>query len=511
MKKSKNMNKGKRALQALTATAVAGALLASPAMASIPAGAVVDSATKIYYNDVQLDTEQPVINKDGRVLLAFRDLFENLDGDVNWDAEKRIASVTYGKTTINLMPDNGAAQINGVPQALDVGPQIINDRVYLPLRFVAQSLGGTVDYTQNNGVGEVQIHTIDSVQNFAQQNGNITKILRTTTAPASSIAVNKNNQEAYQNWLDNSSVYFLDDHDNLIEVQSYDNNIQVNVINYQDAKVTSSTHETDVVFPALTNVVKNGKTYTITINGTESTRYLGVGEPASYNYRDVLDTTYGDMAVYNGSATEKQVVFDASADKAVVTSAVNTGTVLDMAQLNGTQNYTSYAVADNGTAAYMMNGHLLIVNSDDDILEDVTLSRSVSYSKVFTTGDKFVAVLIEKGGSYPELYAAVYEADGDMVRNLHNISRISKVEEDETFYSYNNLQVHDIVVSNDVLYVLAKTDMDYYLVQFDTDDYTSSKEMLSLKEPNYDGFIYTMDDVMLFAADENYFYLRELN
>ena len=35
-------------LKTLTATAVAGTLLVSPAMAAIPAGAVVDNATKIY-------------------------------------------------------------------------------------------------------------------------------------------------------------------------------------------------------------------------------------------------------------------------------------------------------------------------------------------------------------------------------------------------------------------------------------------------------------------------------
>jgi len=292
---------------------------------------------------------------------------------------------------------------------------------------------------------------------------------------------------------------------------SYDNKIQATVIDYRAAKVTSTVHEADVVFPALTDVTKGNKAYTVTINGTDSTRYIGVGAPTGYNHRDVLDTTQGDMAVYNSQSVDKQVVFDASADKAVVTSATRTGTVLDMAQLNGIRQHNSYAVADNGAAAYMMNGHILIVNSEDEILEDTVLSRSVAYSNVFTTGDKFVAVLIEENSSYPELYAAVYEADGDMVRNLHNISRVSKVAEDETFYPYNNMQVHDIVVSGDMLYALLKTDMDYYLVQFDTNDFTSTKEHLNLKEPNYQGFIYTMDDVILFGADEDYFYLRELN
>ena len=60
------------------------------------------------------------------------------------------------------------------------------------------------------------------------------------------------------------------------------------------------------------------------------------------------------------------------------------------------------------------------------------------------------------------------------------------------------------------IYMLAKTDMDYYVVIYDARTNTSSKEMLSIKEKNYDGFVYTMDDVKLFAADDNYFYLRDV-
>lgn len=99
-----------KALKVLTATAALGALLATPAMA--------DVSTSIYYNDELLNTTQPVVNVDGRVLLAFRDLFENLDGQVSWDENFRMASVTYGKNTINLFPDTGAVQVNGVPQSL---------------------------------------------------------------------------------------------------------------------------------------------------------------------------------------------------------------------------------------------------------------------------------------------------------------------------------------------------------------------------------------------------------
>lgn len=493
----------KKALKVLTASAVMAGMMASPALAA--------PSTAIYYNDELLNTTQPVLNVDGRTMLAFRDLFENLDGEVSWSDSQRKASVTYGKTTINLFPDNGAAQINGVPQALDVGPQIINDRVYLPLRFVAQSLGGTVDYVQDkDGNATIQIHTIDSAQNFAQKDGKVLTILRNTAAPAGSIQPTKETQAAYNAWKQNNAVYFLDDHDNLIEVQSYDNKIQVNVIDYADAKVDSKIYDAGVLYPALTSVTQNGKTYTVGINETAADRYLGVGTPANTNYETILDTTAGDISVHKGTDYDNVLRFDASSDIATVGTSGDAGKVLDLAQRFAIPEEASYAVAANGNYAFLMDGQLLIIDGDNDVLEDIQLTRNAGDSKVFAVGNKFVAVVVEEGLNHPEIYATVYKADGSIEYYFHNVSNLSKVEKDEIFYDYNNLQIKDMKMFGNTLYVLAKTNMDYYIVTYDTLNNESTKERLKIKEKTYDGFIYTMDDVKLFAADDDYFYLRDV-
>ena len=81
----------------------------------------------------------------------------------------------------------------------------------------------------------------------------------------------------------------------------------------------------------------------------------------------------------------------------------------------------------------------------------------------------------------------------------------------ETFYEYNNLKIEDMVQQNQKIYMLVKTDMDYYIVIYDANTNKSTVEMLSIKEKNYEGFIYTMDDVKLFAADDDYYYLRDVD
>ena len=84
------------------------------------------------------------------------------------------------------------------------------------------------------------------------------------------------------------------------------------------------------------------------------------------------------------------------------------------------------------------------------------------------------------------------------------------MEQDEIFYDYNNLNIKDMKMFGSTVYMLAKTNMDYYIVTYDITSSESTKERLNIKEKTYDGFIYTMDDVKLFAADEDYFYLRDV-
>lgn len=490
----------------LTATAALGALLATPALA--------DVSTDIYYNGERLNTTQPVVNVDGRVLLAFRDLFENLDGQVSWSDEFRMASVTYGKTTINLFPNNGAVQINGVPQSLAVGPQIINDRVYLPLRFVAQSLGGTVDYSKGpNDTGIIKINTIDSVQNFAQKEGKVTKILRTTTAPVNTIQPTAETQGAYQQWKDHNNAYFVDDHGNLVEVQSYDQKIQINVIDWSQAQVESKTYDTDLLYPVLTSVSKDGKSYTIGINETAASRYIGVGTPIGHTYDTYLeDTVLGDLMLYNGQHRRNMLQFDASTDSSAgVTTETTTGKVLDLSQGMGTVKNSAYGVAADGTYAFWADGRFLMLDQDNEVIEEIALSRNASDGQIFTIGNQFVLVAVDSALHYPEIYAAVYNTDGSAKQYFHNISQITKVADGETFYPYDNLKIQDMKLYNGTVYILAKTDMDYYLVKYNVRTNTSSKEQLSIKEKTYSGFIYTMDDVKLFAADDDYFYLRDVD
>ena len=92
----------------------------------------------------------PII-KNGRTLLPIRAVVEALGGNVDWSFSDKKVTVSLGKNTIELWIGNPQAKVNGTTKWIDdtnhkVVPEIINGRTMLPLRFVAESLGSTVDW-----------------------------------------------------------------------------------------------------------------------------------------------------------------------------------------------------------------------------------------------------------------------------------------------------------------------------------------------------------------------------
>ena len=95
----------------------------------------------------------PII-KNGRTLVPIRAIIEALGGSVSWDANERKVTVSLGSTTIELWIGKSTAKVNGMSQPIDstnskVVPEIINGRTMLPLRFVTENLGATIDWNPN--------------------------------------------------------------------------------------------------------------------------------------------------------------------------------------------------------------------------------------------------------------------------------------------------------------------------------------------------------------------------
>ncbi len=100
------------------------------------------------FGNTHVNDVAPIIRND-RTMLPARFVAEALGAKVLWDADKREVSIKTDEITILITIDSDTSLVNGEEVKLDSAAFIENDRTYLPLRFIAESLGANVDYIEN--------------------------------------------------------------------------------------------------------------------------------------------------------------------------------------------------------------------------------------------------------------------------------------------------------------------------------------------------------------------------
>jgi hypothetical protein len=105
--------------------------------------------TGMIVNGMARETDSAPVIRNGRTLLPVRSLIEALGGSVAWNGTTRTTTVALGGKTVQLVVGSSRAVVDGAQVAIDsmnsaVVPEIINGRTYLPLRFLADSLGISV-------------------------------------------------------------------------------------------------------------------------------------------------------------------------------------------------------------------------------------------------------------------------------------------------------------------------------------------------------------------------------
>ena len=94
----------------------------------------------------EMDVSPVIINN--RTLVPIRFISESLGAGVTWNGDTKKVTIIYDLKWIDLWAGENRMVVNGKAIYLDVAPQIINGRTMLPLRFVAESLGLTVQWDQ---------------------------------------------------------------------------------------------------------------------------------------------------------------------------------------------------------------------------------------------------------------------------------------------------------------------------------------------------------------------------
>ncbi|WP_179295438.1 copper amine oxidase N-terminal domain-containing protein [Bacillus sp. FJAT-45350] len=93
-------------------------------------------------------TNDPII-ENGRTLIEFRPVFEELGLTVGWEQSTRKITGKNTGLTVEMIIGSKTAYVNGKRVSLEVAPRVVDGRTLVPLRFVAENSGKKVQWNSN--------------------------------------------------------------------------------------------------------------------------------------------------------------------------------------------------------------------------------------------------------------------------------------------------------------------------------------------------------------------------
>jgi len=93
--------------------------------------------------------------RDNRVQVPMRPIFEALGADVRWYPTNQKVVAHRGSRVVSLILGQNFAY-DPKPVLLDYPPRMVRGVVYVPLRFVAQTLGAKVSFDRRRKIARVK-------------------------------------------------------------------------------------------------------------------------------------------------------------------------------------------------------------------------------------------------------------------------------------------------------------------------------------------------------------------
>lgn len=123
----------------------------------------------VYVDGSMVAFDQPPVIIDDRALVPIRAIAEAMGAYVDYDSEQKTVRIYYCGIDVLMNIDDPYLDVNCAYIEIDVPPMIINDRTYIPLRALADSLQADVQYDQNSRM--ILITSYDGFDELYDENG----------------------------------------------------------------------------------------------------------------------------------------------------------------------------------------------------------------------------------------------------------------------------------------------------------------------------------------------------
>lgn len=132
--------------------ALATSMLATlVAVQAAPVSAATTIKVTVNNQAVTFPDQKPILN-DNRVLITTRFVAQKLGGTVSYNNTTKTATIVQGDKIIKLKINSAKVSVNGKTVTLDVPAKAIRGRIMVPLRFVSEAMGASVDWQQSRSL-----------------------------------------------------------------------------------------------------------------------------------------------------------------------------------------------------------------------------------------------------------------------------------------------------------------------------------------------------------------------
>ncbi|MCH5187745.1 MAG: copper amine oxidase N-terminal domain-containing protein [Oscillospiraceae bacterium] len=161
--------------------------LSLPAMAADRVEVVVSGEI------LESDADAEIVN--GRTFVPLRAIAEKLGADVDWDQDTQSITLTKNAAMTKLTIDSLEATVSGRNVGLEAAPYIKEGRTFVPLRFIAQGLGGRAIWCDDIRTAVI----IPAYDKLEGPDGELLETYFSATLPA---AIQADNEELAKDLLD---------------------------------------------------------------------------------------------------------------------------------------------------------------------------------------------------------------------------------------------------------------------------------------------------------------------
>ncbi|HHW67077.1 AMIN domain-containing protein [Defluviitalea raffinosedens] len=134
-----------------------------------------EAPIKLIVKGKEVQSVMPPIIFNGNTLVPTREVFEAMNAVVEWKAAAKEVYIGMDDTLVILKINSNQAWVNGESKNIPMPPKIINDKVMIPVRFVAETIGFNVQWSE--AAREIKIDAPQNGgenQNVGNQAGNKT-------------------------------------------------------------------------------------------------------------------------------------------------------------------------------------------------------------------------------------------------------------------------------------------------------------------------------------------------